>query len=99
MNNKPKPRAYSALPARPIMVYPLSKRQRELFAKAAKVEQRKLSNFVCWTMTQYIHEKRLLGTPEERWELAVMRCAENRKRYGAASICKWAGYEGTANAT
>lgn len=69
---RPKARSRN-LPAKPIMIYPSSDEQRRLFEEAAAEENRKLSPFVVWAVSQYIEMKRAGLTATGRLEEARRR--------------------------
>jgi hypothetical protein len=69
-------RLYRDLPARPIMIYPQSNDQRQLFEAAAAAEKRKLSPFIIWAVSEYIRMRGLAETPEGRLEIARKRLSE-----------------------
>jgi hypothetical protein len=73
---RPTARLYRDLPARPIMIYPQSNDQRQVFEAAAAAEKRKLSPFIIWAVSEYIRMKGLAETPEGRLEMARKRLAE-----------------------
>ena len=66
-------RKYSDMSAKPIMIYPQSAEQRELFEAAARADNRKLSPFIVHVVMQFIKAQEMSGSPEGRLEEARKR--------------------------
>ena len=66
-------RKYSDMSAKPIMIYPQSAEQRELFEAAARADNRKLSPFIVHVVMQFIKAQETAGSAQGRLEEARKR--------------------------